>query len=109
MTVRDFSWTATCYPETNGRVRPEADVRGCSKRTKRINELACKESENQITAQGITNRRSTRLPMLPISRIGELLPHRVYRPTILWPSWEGQVQTKHPAEDEGEEPQPQER
>jgi hypothetical protein len=51
----------------------------------------------------------TRLPMLPNSRIGELLPHHWILADYSLPSWEGQVQTEHPDKDEGDEPQTQER
>jgi hypothetical protein len=56
-----------------------------------------------------------RLPTLPNSRIGELLPHYWISADYSFPSWEGQVitsirlQTEHPDKGEGEEPQAQER
>lgn len=30
VTVRDFSDMATCYPELNGRIRPETAIEKCS-------------------------------------------------------------------------------
>ncbi|MEB0012061.1 hypothetical protein QN379_19910 [Glaciimonas sp. Gout2] len=51
----------------------------------------------------------TRLPMLTNSRIGELLPHHWISADYSLPSWPGQVQTKHPAKDEGDEAQAKER
>ena len=50
-----------------------------------------------------------RLPTLSNSRIRELLPHHWISADYSMPSWEGQVQTEHPAKDEGGEPQAQER
>jgi hypothetical protein len=57
----------------------------------------------------LPKRALTRLPMLPNSRIGELLPHHWISADYSLPSWEGQVQTDHPDKDEGEESQAQER
>ncbi len=51
----------------------------------------------------------TRLPMLPNSRIGELLSHHWISADYSLPSWEGQVQTELPGKDEGDESQAQER
>jgi hypothetical protein len=50
----------------------------------------------------------TRLPTLPISRTGELLPHHWVSVDYSLPSWEGQVQTELPGKDEGDEQQAQE-
>jgi hypothetical protein len=50
-----------------------------------------------------------RPPTLPISGIGKLLPHHRISADYSLPSWEGQVQTEHPAKGEGDEHQAQER
>lgn len=57
----------------------------------------------------LPKRALTRLPMLPNSRIGELLPHHWISSDYSLPSWEGQVQTEHPDKDECDKPQAQER
>jgi hypothetical protein len=57
----------------------------------------------------LPKRALTRLPMLPNSRIGELLPHHWISADYSLSSWEGQVQTERRAKDEGDEPQAQER
>jgi hypothetical protein len=54
-------------------------------------------------------RALTRLPTLPNSRIGELLPHHWISADYSLPSWSGQVQTELPAKGEGDEHQAQER
>jgi hypothetical protein len=46
---------------------------------------------------------------LPDSRSGEWLPHSCISADYSLPSWEGQVQTEHPAKAEGEEREAQER
>lgn len=53
-------------------------------------------------------RALTRLPTLPSRRIGELLPHHWVSVDYSLPSCKGQVQTKLPGKDEGDEQQAQE-
>ena len=71
--------------------------------------MACRLIVPQRCRCYLPKRVLTRLPMLPNSRIGELLPHHWISADYSLPSWEGQVQTELLGKEEGEEQQAQKR